>query len=527
MTPTEPSHADWHTDLVTEELPTTPPADNSTLRKRPSTTQTVLVLVFVVLLGLAVVLDRGLTAVGVVALLGTAAGFEPRNAETPPSAYGLPGVADGPSRPSKVPAWVYRAISCTVASVVALLMALEAGASAYLVLAIVAAAAWLVAADGAIRYLRQSRRIERALKSYAPTTAMGYAGRSGAPWQLRMWEPYILRSQERNIVINLHAKYVPLILKGAHLSSPLIQLGSRGFDDLDQVLVPSVKAMFYVQNARSNAEFMARRNVTHVWLNHGDSDKPANFNPRHANYDKLVVCGQAGIDRYERHGIHVGPEKFVILGRPQASDIKSATGPIAEKDPQIVLYAPTWHGLEEAVNFSSLERGPQIVRALIDRGVTVVFRPHPLSYRWRIRKAVVKEIQQILREDRKVSGRKHRWGRKIDRMWTVADCANYSHALISDVSSVVSDFLQSRKPYVMTSMHVSVEEFRAEFSVAETAYVLLGDMSNLDEVLDDLLGEDPLAEARAERKRYVLGEFDGQESADAFAEFVRTLVRGR
>jgi len=45
-------------------------------------------------------------------------------------------------------------------------------------------------------------------------------------------------------------------------------------------------------------------------------------------------------------------------------------------------------------------------------------------------------------------------------------------------------------------------------------------------VLDDLLGDDPLAEARAERKRYVLGDFVGEESADAFAGFVRDLVRG-
>ena len=75
-------------------------------------------------------------------------------------------------------------------------------------------------------------------------------------------------------------------------------------------------------------------------------------------------------------------------------------------------------------------------------------------------------------------------------------------------------------------MRAGVEAFREEFSVAETGYVLLGDLSNLDEVLDDLLVRDPLAAARAERKRYVLGDFVGEESADAFASFVRELVRG-
>ena len=75
-------------------------------------------------------------------------------------------------------------------------------------------------------------------------------------------------------------------------------------------------------------------------------------------------------------------------------------------------------------------------------------------------------------------------------------------------------------------MRSGVEEFREEFSVAQTGYVLLGDLSNLDEVLDDLLVRDPLATARAERKRYVLGDFVGEESADAFAAYVRDLVRG-
>jgi CDP-glycerol glycerophosphotransferase (TagB/SpsB family) len=263
-----------------------------------------------------------------------------------------------------------------------------------------------------------------------------------------------------------------------------------------------------------------------VWLNHGDSDKPANFNPRHALYDLLVVCGQAGIDRYERHGIHVAPEKFRVLGRPQASGVRPARGPIAELEPKVVLYAPTWQGVDESVNFSSLENGPEIVRALIERDATVIFRPHPLSRRWRIRREVIHEIHTILFNDKQTSDRRHQWGKNVSNVWSVVDCANRADALISDVSSVVSDFLQSEKPYAMTSMRAGIEDFRKEFSVAETAYVLLGDLSNLDEVLDDLLERDPLAAARAERKRYVLGEFVDEESADAFATFVRDLVRG-
>jgi hypothetical protein len=473
---------------------------------------------------LALLPDGGIVVALLLLLAGSILGH--RASVRPSYSFGLPGVPDGPPAPSRVPVWMHSAVSVIAAVCAVVLTVLGAPSWAFTVLAVLAVVAWAVCGESAFRFRRHGRRVRRALEAYEPTIAMGFAGRSGGPWQLRMWEPYLLRSGERCVVFSLHEKYVQMIVDGADLTSPLIQLGDAGTRDLDSLLVRSIRAVFYVQNAQRNKEFMSHKRLTHVWLNHGDSDKPANFNPRHAKYDVLVVCGQAGIDRYEKHGIHVDPEKFRVLGRPQASGIKPARGPIAERDPQVVLYAPTWHGLDPAVNFSSLERGPEIVRALLGRNATVVFRPHPLSIRWRIRRAVVHEIRAMLKDDRAATGRKHIFGRKAERTWSVVDCANHADALISDVSSVVSDFLQSEKPYAMMSMRAPVEEFREEFSVAGTGYVILGDLSNLDDALDDLLGSDPLAEARADRKRYVLGDFVGEESADAFAAFVRELVRG-
>ena len=136
----------------------------------------------------------------------------------------------------------------------------------------------------------------------------------------------------------------------------------------------------------------------------------------------------------------------------------------------------------------------------------------------------MRAVHRILAADRKRSGREHVWGDQADKVWSVVDCANYVDALISDVSSVVSDFLQSEKPYAMTSMRLSVEEFRTEHLLARGGYVLLGDLSNLNEVLEDMLGSDPLSATRAELKRYVLGDFTGEESAEAFAGFVRDLA---
>jgi hypothetical protein len=444
----------------------------------------------------------------------------------PSYAIGLPGLADGPPVKSRVPAQLYSAVGVCGGLLALVVASLGVPAIVLIALAVLLLALFVVAADALVRYLTGNLKLERALRAYVPTIGMAYAGGTGGSWQLPMWEPYLLRSGERCVIINLHQKYLERILGGQPpLRSPFVQLGSRGAAHLGQVLVPSLRTLYYVQNAGANVGFLKHSRITHVWLNHGDSDKPAAFNPRHATYDRLVVSGQAAIDRYARHGIDVPAEKFAVVGRPQASKIQPFHGHIAHQSPQKVLYAPTWHGITPEVNFSSLEVGSTIVRALIDRGVTVVFRPHPLSYNARIHRSRVQAIQKILRSDRKRSGRQHIWGQQAEQVWSVADCANHVDALVSDLSSVVSDFLQSEKPFAMTSMRTnSIERFRDENIVARAAYVLLGDLSNLEAVLNDLLRTDPLAGIRSQLKRYVLGDFTGEQSADAFAALVRQLV---
>ena len=461
---------------------------------------------------------------GCAAVFVVAVAIGPLRVIAAPYAYNLPGLSDGKPAASKIPPISYPVVS--VVAVMALIVAALADATTALVMLIglIAFVAWGISAETVVRRQLNTFRLVRALRAYRPEIGIAYAGRSGGPWQLGMWEPYLLRSGLNCVIYNVNEKYADMIREGGGLESPFVQLSPYLDWDLRTVLVPSLTSLYYVQNARTNTLFMAHKRLTHVWLNHGDSDKPANFNARHTLYDRLVVCGQAGIDRYANHGIYVEPDKFEVLGRPQATDVEPAQGRIADVESPVVFYGPTWHGLDPLVNFSSLEQGPEIVRQLIGRGATVVFRPHPLSYRWRIRRAVIHDIHSILEADAAESGRQHVWDDHAEKDWSVVDCSNAADALISDVSSVVSDFLQSTKPYAMVTMRATVEDFRAEYPVAQTGYVILGDLSNLPQVLTDLLAADPLAEARAERKRYVLGNFVGQESADAFAAFVRRLA---
>ncbi|MFJ8330694.1 hypothetical protein [Streptomyces sp. NPDC094437] len=88
------------------------------------------------------------------------------------------------------------------------------------------------------------------------------------------------------------------------------------------------------------------------------------------------------------------------------------------------------------------------------------------------------------------------------------DCFNVSDAMVSDISSVVSDFIASGKPYAVTdSAELGVEEFKRQNTAVRAAVILSNGAAELGELLGavrDPAG-DRLAEDRKELKRYLLG----------------------
>lgn len=101
------------------------------------------------------------------------------------------------------------------------------------------------------------------------------------------------------------------------------------------------------------------------------------------------------------------------------------------------------------------------------------------------------------------------------------ECVNRSDALVSDVSGVISDYLYSGKPFAVTDMAGEGDRFRELFPLAGAGYVLRRDMANVDDVLDRLLGDDPLAPERWATRRRYLGDFPAESYADAFLDAAR------
>jgi hypothetical protein len=449
-------------------------------------------------------------------------------AKTEPVAVRLPGVPEVPQVP-------YSPDLCAAATVV------EVGLGG--VLALLGAPGWVLftvlllgsavtagliahAARANLVSRRSAAGVRRGLERYAPAFAVYYAGAHGARYQLGMWLPYLERLGRPFVVITRNAETVPVIteLTTAPVLVPRLHsvLGT-----LDQMVVGSLKAAFYVQGSPANLTFQRYRKLTHVWLNHGDSDKAANFGARHATYDRIFVAGQQGVERYAAHGVTIPRERFAVVGRPQIEHIQVRDQPPAPGSPRTVLYAPTWRGGRPSTDYSSLDVGDQIVAALLARGATVIFRPHPLSHDDPDDEGRIRQIQHRLERDSTASGRSHVWGRRAESEWDVAACINASDALVTDVSSVAADYLASGKPFAMVAVRARGQKFRRQFPMARVAYVIELDLSTLDLALDGLFGDDPLAAERRAYRGHCLGDHLG---ADAPAEFLRVageIVGGR
>ncbi|WP_367326279.1 hypothetical protein [Streptomyces sp. HUAS ZL42] len=106
------------------------------------------------------------------------------------------------------------------------------------------------------------------------------------------------------------------------------------------------------------------------------------------------------------------------------------------------------------------------------------------------------------------------------------DCFNASEAMVSDISSVVSDFIASGKPYAVTdSAGIGVEEFRRQNTAVRAAVILSNSAAELGQLLDAVRdpAADTLADDRAELKRYLLGP-DEPTSIDRFNTAVANLA---
>nr|WP_300151530.1 CDP-glycerol glycerophosphotransferase family protein [Propionicimonas sp.] len=350
------------------------------------------------------------------------------------------------------------------------------------------------------------RAVRTALTSLGPAYCLYYNGVPHGAYQVRMWLPYLKRTGRSGVLVIRDPRFFATAAALGELPVVL----ARSVESLEYVAVPSVGAFFYVNNDAKNANGVRFGGITHVHLGHGDSDKPASYSATTAMFDQIFVAGQAGVDRFAQHGVLVPREKFVLVGRPQVEHIEVRRPDAQLPEHPVVLYAPTWRGSIGDSLFGSLRHGERIVAALLAAGATVWFRPHPYSARDAESRVLISRIDTLLTD----SAPAHRPSTATAAM-TVFECMNGSDVLVTDVSSVASDYLYSNKPFAITDTGV-VADLVAEYPVARAAVLLPVADGDLTAAVADLLGPDSRRQVRAETRGYYLGDWPPGEYADVF-----------
>lgn len=434
----------------------------------------------------------------------------------PLTAANLPGLAT--PLPSRLPEPLFLCTSAAVA--VLALGTLWRGPTAALLAAVIVLAGFVGAVVQLVLARKHAgeRAIRTALAGFAPRYAVYYAGASTGMYQVRMWLPYLARTGEQGILIVRDSRS----FRAAAREFDLPVVLARSLESLEYLLVPGLGAFFYVNNEARNAHGVRYTGISHVQLGHGDSDKPASYSATFGIFDKIFVAGEAAVDRFAQHGVLVPREKFVLVGRPQVEDIEvRAAGGRSVPDHPVVLYAPTWRGGLEDSKFGSLHHGEKIVSALMAGGATVWFRPHPYSARDAESRVLIGRIDALLAAD----GSRPHAGSADTASHTVYACMNASDAMVTDVSSLATDYLYSNKPLAITDTG-SVKDLEAAFPVARAA-VQLPVTGDLAAPLADLLGADSHRADRERVRAYYLGDWPPAKYAEVFVDAARAAMLGR
>ena len=154
----------------------------------------------------------------------------------------------------------------------------------------------------------------------------------------------------------------------------------KGFIKYSEIKMKAGSVVFYLFNAQSNCRMVANRELVHVFVTHGESNKVSSIKPIIRIYDYIVCAGLMGINRYLKHQIFyeddVSRNRLIMMGNTfigQNNYLFDNKGSI--------LYAPTWEGGipdENYCSMGSMDVFVKLLRYLSKHSTsTLIVQPHP------------------------------------------------------------------------------------------------------------------------------------------------------
>ena len=364
------------------------------------------------------------------------------------------------------------------------------------------------------------RQIQEFLDDYQPDVIVHLSGPDVAGYQINTWLES-LEALDRRVFIVLRDH--PLFTRMASTTIPTLELKDPG--ELLMLDFSSARIALFPSNTGNNIHLLRLPTLMSAFIGHGDSDKSASNNPFSRAYDELWVAGEAGADRYRRSKLGVHEDQYRYVGRPQVHGIAREPR-LGEETVPTVLYAPTWEGVNHDQEYSSVSAvGVKVVEALLaaEPPVRVVFKAHPFTGQRDAKyRAVLTRIAGLLDDASTRTGVDHR----VVKGGSINEWFNRATALITDISSVVSDFLASEKPYAVFN-HTDHDDatFRAEYPSTGAGTTIGRDGRGIAEFIDVVTQKVPDAQAgaRAELATYLLGPPE-QRTLEAFQASVDAFI---
>ncbi|MEI6622826.1 MAG: CDP-glycerol glycerophosphotransferase family protein [Actinomycetes bacterium] len=429
-----------------------------------------------------------------------------------------------------------------------------------------AATGWMIKTVGNPFRAAILRSVRQAITDLHPQVCLYVSGTDVASlYQIRGWLATMERVREPAIILmRSHEQFEEL----GPTTIPTVSMPMT--NDFVSMDLSSLRAGLYLANTGDIIHLVREPSAMSAFIGHGDSDKASSFNPYSKVYDQLWLAGEAGANRYRRANIGVHEDQFVYVGRPQLDAIETRDAGRRSDHVPTILYAPTWEGVATEQQYTSLlGESVALIEAILasTTPVRVVYKPHPYTGR-RLPQArnVHRRIVALLDTANERSGHAKQPSQKLpsaqraelasrsaiaaadalaefsERFWNELDphahvvieggdldlyaCFNAADVLVTDVSSVISDFMASDKPFAVFNTSSADEPgFRRRFPSTRAGIVISPSGEEFAEIIGVALGQwpDDYAHIRAALRQELLGPLTPTATA-RFVDAVTDLV---
>jgi hypothetical protein len=351
----------------------------------------------------------------------------------------------------------------------------------------------------------QAGQTQKRLQKAAPQLALIFPDHI-ATSQLAIWEPYLLAS-------GFSACVCAKTCAGKKVSSKLpIFYQDEGLTISSLGKLSSIKVFLYVTNRPNNFNYLSKYpHIKHVFVGHGDSEKAASASRFSKVYDYLLVADDNAYMRYIKNKVELPRSSFIMMGAPTLPGLNLR----AEKSSlQNILYAPTFEGKSDPANYSSLSKVAAALEETARQGAfKFCFRPHPgTGQRLADYEGIKNQLKAAINPEATPK-------LKIEQF-------NWSDAIVTDISGVLSEFLFTGKPIIIPASEKDELVLTTIRTTDLQRYVYVWDYTRapLDSFLATI-ADDPLFKQRHQiRHAKFAGASTFEESSAKFCQAMQKLA---